>query len=293
MTAVRAGSGGPRLAVGPHDGSLPSRDEMTRRSRFARLADIARNNGVLGLDAGNVLPAEPTVARSIFEERGLRLAAAWHGLRLLERSVEAELSRLEGCVNLVAGLGADVLVVSEITGSVHAAEVSWRRRPALHPHARRRLFRGLDIVAHHLSERGLRLAYHHHLGTVIEGARELDELLERTSNEVGLALDLGHAAAAGMSVTDLLSRHAERVTHVYARDLRPGVLEVANLKQGSFSEALEDGLFGAVGSGLSEVGGAFERLLKTGYLGWVVLGSRPGHPVRSEFTRVRRLLGRS
>ena len=289
-------SGGRRaqLAAGLHDGSVPAAEELTRRSRFARLADRARARGVSGVDAGGVLPAEPTVARCILEDRGLRLAASWYGLRLLARSVDAELSRMEGHLNLVAGLGADVLVAAEVTGSVHADGVSWRRRPALHPGARRRLFRGLNVIAEHLEDRGIRLAYHHHLGTVVETAAEVEDLLEQTSDAVGLSLDLGQAAAAGAEVRAWLTRHPARVAHVYARDIRPGVLEVSNLKQASFAEAVEDGLFEAVGTGLSEARSALEHLRQKGYSGWVVLGALPGRADAAQFARVRSiLLGKS
>lgn len=290
MNDERLRGGRARLAVGLHDGSLPAGEELTRRSRFARLADRACAHGVPGVDAGGILPGEPTAARSVLEQRGLRLAASWYGLRLLERSVDAELSRIEGHLNLVAGLGADVLVAAEVTGSVHAAGVSWRRRPALHPGARRRLFRGLDVVAEHVGERGLRLAYHHHLGTVVETGAEVEELLAQTSEAVGLSLDCGQAAAAGVEVRGWLARHARRVAHVYARDIRPGVLEVANLKQASFGEAVNDGLFGAVGSGLSEACAALEVLRDQGYGGWVVLGTKPGRIEGGQFERVERLL---
>lgn len=261
-----------------------------RRARFVRLADRARQHGVIGVDAGSLLPEEPRFARSVLQERGLEFASSWYGLRLLERSVDAELSRLEGHLNLVVALDADVLVAAEVTGSVHAAGVSWKRRPALHPGARRRLFRGLDAVAQHLKERGIRLAYHHHLGTVVETATEVQKLLDQTTEDVGLALDLGQAAAAGIQVRSWLSRCAGRIRHVYARDIRPGVLEVANLKHASFSEAVEDGLFVAVGTGLSEVKTALETLRKAHYTGWVVLGTRPNPKDADQFALVKRWL---
>src|SRR5690606_11580591 len=53
-------------------------------------------------------------------------------------------------------------------------------------------------VAEHVRGRGLRFAYHHHLGTVVERAADLDAFLRHTGEAVGLTLDTGHAALGGI-----------------------------------------------------------------------------------------------
>ena len=55
----------------------------------------------------------------------------------------------------------------------------------------------LTQLADHLAEQGIRLAYHHHMGTVIQSEPDLDRLLA-AAPEIGLVLDPGHLAFAGI-----------------------------------------------------------------------------------------------
>src|SRR3712207_7534985 len=41
------------------------------------------------------------------------------------------------------------------------------------------------------------MAFHHHMGTVVEKAHEIDRLMEGTPESVGLLFDTGHLAFAG------------------------------------------------------------------------------------------------
>ena len=50
----------------------------------------------------------------------------------------------------------------------------------------------LTELADRFAERGIRLAYHHHMGTVVETADEIDRLMASTGSSVGLLLDTGH-----------------------------------------------------------------------------------------------------
>src|SRR5262245_17340259 len=47
---------------------------------------------------------------------------------------------------------------------------------------------------------GVRLAYHHHMGTVVETAEEVDRLVAATGEAVGLLMDTGHLTYAGTAV---------------------------------------------------------------------------------------------
>ena len=60
----------------------------------------------------------------------------------------------------------------------------------------------LTELADRLAERGLRLAYHHHMGTVVETPAEIDRLMAATRGSVGLLLDTGHLAFAGADPAD-------------------------------------------------------------------------------------------
>jgi sugar phosphate isomerase/epimerase len=65
---------------------------------------------------------------------------------------------------------------------------------------------GLTEAAEHLARRGMRLAYHHHMGTVVETEAEIDRLMRVTGPAVGLLLDTGHLTYAGGDVLGVARR---------------------------------------------------------------------------------------
>ena len=50
----------------------------------------------------------------------------------------------------------------------------------------------ISELAKFLEDEGMPLAYHHHMGTVIETEEETIRLLENTNDSVKLTLDTGH-----------------------------------------------------------------------------------------------------
>src|SRR3546814_7192729 len=75
-------------------------------------------------------------------------------------------------------------------------------------------------VADHVQAQGVRFAYHHHLGTVVERPADLDALLRHTGASVGLTLDTGHAALGGIDPLEVIRAHPARVAHVHCKDVR-------------------------------------------------------------------------
>jgi inosose dehydratase len=47
----------------------------------------------------------------------------------------------------------------------------------------------LTELADRLADRGIHLAYHHHMGTIVENEVEIDHLMAVTGDSVGLLLD--------------------------------------------------------------------------------------------------------
>jgi inosose dehydratase len=87
------------------------------------------------------------------------------------------------------------LVYAETSGSVagdRTRPVS--SRPSLPDGDWRDFGIRLTELAGRLAERGMRLAYHHHMGTVVETSAEIDLLMAATGGSVGLLLDTGHLA---------------------------------------------------------------------------------------------------
>jgi inosose dehydratase len=169
-------------------------------------------------------------------------------------------------------MGCTTMVFAEVSGCVHG-DLGTRlsRRPRLDDAGWRRLAAGLDDVARHLQKRGLRLAYHHHMGTVIETAEEIDRLMATTAPEVGLLLDTGHLTYAGGDPIAAARRHAQRIVHVHCKDVRRDVLSAAKQRDWSFLDAVLAGVFTVPGDGCVDYPGVLDALAAGGYRGWLVV----------------------
>jgi inosose dehydratase len=125
--------------------------------------------------------------------------------------------------------------------------------------------------ARRLKARGLWLAYHHHMGTVIETQAEIDRLMARTAPEVGLLLDTGHLSFAGGDPAQAARQHAGRIVHVHCKDIRAAVLQEAKARDLPFLAAVLDGVFTVPGDGAVDYAAVLKPLAEAGYAGWLVV----------------------
>jgi inosose dehydratase len=129
----------------------------------------------------------------------------------------------------------------------------------------------LNGVARHLRNRGVRLAFHHHMGTVIQTEAEIDRLMAGTSDDVGLLVDTGHLVFAGGDPAAVVRRHGARVVHVHCKDVRADVLKHVLRADRSFLSAVLDGVFTVPGDGAIDFSAVLRELRGARYSGWLVV----------------------
>jgi inosose dehydratase len=129
----------------------------------------------------------------------------------------------------------------------------------------------LNEVAAHLRKRGVRLAFHHHMGTVVQTEGEIDWLMAMTSDDVGLLLDTGHLVFAGGDPVAVARRHGRRIVHVHCKDVRAQVLADVLRDDRSFLRAVLDGVFTVPGDGCIDFTAVLRELKRHGYNGWLVV----------------------
>jgi inosose dehydratase len=131
--------------------------------------------------------------------------------------------------------------------------------------------RKLTALAEWMAGEGVAMAFHHHMGTIVENQREVDLLMTHTGPAVGLLLDTGHLVYAGGDIGETVRRHGARINHVHCKDIRPEVLKRARQRDLSFLAAILEGVFTVPGDGFIDYY-AFARLLaERDYSGWVVV----------------------
>jgi len=240
--------------------------ETTLETCLAQASQI----GFEGMELGHKFPREPAELQAILGRFRLACVSGWYSAALLTRDAPAELTALRPHLDLLKAVGSSVLVLAEVTAAVHGdLQRPLSARPHLQRGEWREFGRRLTELAVMTAAEGVRLAYHHHMGTVVQSANDIEALMEATGPEVGLLLDTGHALFARADPVALAQRYAARIAHVHAKDVRAPVCEQAWDADLSFLRAVLAGVFTVPGDGCV----AFDQVLRAlrGYRGWVVL----------------------
>ena len=261
-----------RLGVSPIGWSNDDLPELGGETPLETCLAEARRAGYAGIELGNKFPRDPFVLRPVLQGHGLALVSGWYSGRILERSVAEELTAMEPHGALLAAMGCGVLVYAETSGSVAGDRTRpLSRRPRLRAGDWREFGAKLTALADALARRRLALAYHPHMGTVVETEIEIDRLMQETGPAVGLLLDTGHIAFAGGDPVAVACRHGWRINHVHCKDVRPGALARAKARDTSFLDALLDGVFTVPGDGAIDFATVLAPLAAVGYRGWLVV----------------------
>ncbi len=93
-------------------------------------------------------------------------------------TVADELRSVEAHLNLLAANGAQVMVYGEVADSIQGRPEALSRRPRFTSDAEWSAYgERITALARHTLARGVRLAYHHHMGAYVETAEDVDHLL--------------------------------------------------------------------------------------------------------------------
>jgi inosose dehydratase len=277
-----------RLGVNPIGWTNDDLEELGGDTPLEVCLAEARQAGYAGIELGRKFPRRSAELRPILARHGLALISGWWSGALLARSPREEIAAVADHLRLLADMGSAVMVFAEGTGSVQDHRgVPLSRRPRIAGNAWRRLGEGLTEVAEHLRRHGVRMAFHHHMGTVVETEEEIDRLMEATGEAVGLLLDTGHLTYAGADLGAVARRHAGRIVHVHCKDVRPAVLAEARRRYQSFLDAVVDGVFTVPGDGGVDFGALMPILKAAGYAGWLVVEAEQDPAVAHPLTYAR------
>lgn len=252
-----------------------------------------REAGYEGTELGHRFPEDPAAIVALLAQHGLRLASGWHSTFLASRPYAEEERAFDAHAARLRAAGASVVIVAECTGAIHAdGSRPLRFAPGadlLDEAAWAQVHAGLDRLADRAAETGMRVAYHPHMGTVVQDRADVDRLMDRT-RRLGLLLDAGHLAFAGADPLAVLRDHAPRVAHVHLKNVRPDVVEAARAGGWSFEAAVRAGVFTVPGDGGIDFRPLLDRLAEERYAGWLIVEAEqdPAKANPLEYARLAR-----
>jgi inosose dehydratase len=232
----------------------------------------AREAGFAGIEMGGKFPRDAAQLRPLLERHSLRLVSGWYSAHLARRSAAEEAKNIDAHLRLLSAMGCNVMVFAEGHGSTDGdSGAPLSRRPILPGGEWPAFCARVNETARHLRRSGVRLAFHHHMGTVVQTEAEIDRLMYDTDDDVGLLLDTGHLVYAGGDPVAVAKRHARRIVHVHCKDVRRDVLRASLAADSSFLRAVLDGVFTVPGDGSIDYAAVLAPLAHAEYSGWLVV----------------------
>jgi len=241
----------------------------------ARILDEAgRQIGFDGIENGHRWPSDPEELRALLAGYGLVYVSGWYSMNLLAQSVEDEIAAVQPALARLKYNGAKVLIGCETSNTVQGMrDVPVNDRPHLTAAEMQEWGTKVEAFAAYLASQGITLAYHHHMGTVVESPEDIDAFMAATGPHTHLLFDAGHCYFGGGDPAAVLAKHVGRVKHFHAKNVRPEVARRTRDEGLSFLDAVFSGAFTVPGDQAGAVDFApLLRILKdAGYDGWIVI----------------------
>ncbi len=240
--------------------------------------------GYAGTELGGKFPRRSAELKPIMRRHGLAVISGWYDGRCDEKDVSAEMDAIGPHLQLLKDMGSTHVVYADTSRGRHGA--IWdpiSKRPALRTEEWPTYGRKLTQLAERMADFGVRMAFHHHMGTIIETDAEVGLLMKHTGEAVGLLYDTGHSTFSGGDPLQLIKDNVKRVVHVHCKDVRKPMLKKARNEDMSFMAAVLEGIFTVPGDGFLDYASILRVLAEANYSGWLVVEAeqdpRKAHPL--------------
>src|SRR3954464_4399302 len=252
-----------KLAIAPIGWTNDDMPELGGEITFEQCVSEMALAGFSGSEVGNKYPRDTEVLKKALRLRGLEIASAWFSAFLTSKPFEETTEAFIEHRDFLHEMGAKVIVVSEQGNSIQGQMETplFDQKPVFTEEEWKRLVEGLHLLGDLAAEKGMKIVYHHHMGTGIQTADEIDRLMAETNpDKVSFLYDTGHLVFSGEDHLQVLNKHMNRIGHVHLKDVR---LDVANkVREGklSFLQSVKQGVFTVPGDGVIDFKPVFEAL---------------------------------
>ena len=261
-----------KLGVAPIAWSNDDMPELGGETTLEQCLKEANEAGYIGIESGGKFPKKSSELIPKLDQFNLKLCSGWYGANLRKNSVEEEKKSIQEQLDLFKDCDAPCIVFAEVSGSIQGdPNRKLSTRPQMERDEWQKFCEKISELGKYLEDEGMPLAYHHHMGTVIETQKDTERLIENTHESVKLTLDTGHMLFAKGDSKYILQNYHERILHVHCKDIRKQVLEKSLKEDLSFRGAFLEGAFTVPGDGCIDYQPLFNVLKNNNYSGWLVV----------------------
>ena len=261
-----------KLGVAPIAWSNDDMPELGGDTTLEQCLSEASMAGFTGIESGGKFPMESSKLLPKLEKENLKLCSGWYGANLLKNSVKEEFQLLQKQLKLFQECKSPCMVFAEITNSIQGnPNIPLSKRYILDKNEWSILISKINEISKMMEDENMPLAYHHHMGTVIETEEDTYRLIENTKDSVKLLIDTGHMLFAGGDYNKITKDLYSRIIHVHCKDIRKNVLADALKNDLSFRQAFLNGAFTVPGDGCIDYEPFLTILKDKNYNGWLVV----------------------
>lgn len=262
-----------KLAMAPIGWTNDDMPDLGSENTFEQCISEMALAGYAGSEVGNKYPDDPELLKEYLDVRGLTICNQWFSSFLASKPLEVVEADFRKQLNFLKKVGAKVIGPSEQTRSCQGEDKSvFSGKAVFNADEFKRVSTGMNHLGKIAREEGMKLAFHHHMGTGIQTVEETERFLNDTNSDyVYLLYDSGHFAFSEEDPVAALKKFISRVGHVHLKDLRTDVFNEVKKADLSFLDAVRAGVFTVPGDGSIDFPSIFAILEENNYEGWMVV----------------------
>ncbi|AJA47196.1 inosose dehydratase [Clostridium pasteurianum DSM 525 = ATCC 6013] len=267
--------------------------DLGKQNTFEQAVSEMALAGFKGTEIGNKYPKDVKVLTRALELRGLQIASAWFSSFLTTKPYEETEKAFVAHRDFLNAMGAKVIVVSEQGHSIQGQMETpiFDGKYKFNEEEWKLLGDGLNKLGKLAADKGMKIVYHHHMGTGVQTTEEIDKLMSITDeNLVYLLFDTGHLVYSGEDPIAVLKKYINRIKHVHLKDVRPEIVKKVKREKLSFLKGVRLGAFTVPGDGAIDFEPIFKVLEDSDYEGWLLIEAEQDPAIANplEYARIGR-----
>ena len=247
--------------------------DLTANYTMEQALEESREIGYTGVERGQRMPKDTDGLKAYLDKYDIALCGGWCSGATLVNDFDAEVAQISAQVEQFKALNAPCIVYAECSNTIQGDQgTPVNDRPTLSRDEIKAYAEKLSEVAKWSTDQGMPVAYHHHMGSIIESEDDVNWLMEYSDPAaLRLTFDTGHLLFGGGDVMATLDRWGDRVHHVHFKDIRPDVVKDVRDNRRSFLDAVIAGAFTVPGDGCIDFHAVGKALKGMNYSGWIVV----------------------
>lgn len=274
-----------KLGIAPIAWTNDDMPDLGAENTFEQCISEMALAGFTGCEVGNKYPKDTKVLKKALDLRGMQICNAWFSTFLTTKPYEETEKEFIKHINFLKEMGAKVVGISEQGHSIQGTDLSiFDDKYVMNDEEWELLCTGVNKLGKVAKDMGITLTFHHHMGTVVQTAAEIDRLMENTDPELfNLLFDSGHLAYCGEDYMYILKKYVNRIKHVHLKDIRPDVIADVKAKGESFLQGVRKGTFTVPGDGVIDFEPIFNVLAENNYEGYVLVEAEQDPAIANPF----------